>query len=231
MRFAKAGAATAAVAVLAMIMSGCVVFFGTSKVKQVGDKPKVKISFGVCVSGDPTSACPDGGNSGGNSVSPSDRRLLIGFRVPKGTKPPQTIEPTSVDFGTGGGTDETVLSRDGSYAGELNAKAPHGSKYKYVGYSSEPFTFTDDVGTGASAQFRVRMAVKDKLVGKRFKVRPVVGNVQVSSAQPADGPIDCGDDPFVGRTDFSNIEDGDYVICIDSPSPDAFTNLKVKIKE
>ena len=61
----------------------------------------------------------------------------------------------------------------------------------------------------------------------------MVGIYQVSAAQPANGPIDCGRRPVRGPAPrrSASYEDGTFGICIDSPAPDEFTNLKVKIKE
>jgi hypothetical protein len=229
MRFGRVALVGGALVAAAAVFSGCVVFTGPATVKQVGKKPKVKVKFEVCMSvPEPEFGCDDSGNSESSS-GPGDSRLLIGFRVPKGTKAPQSFEPASVETANPpAGT--LVLSRDADYKRELNQKAPRNAKkFKYLGYSSEPIDVPGDTGgfTG-SAAFKVKMQVPDNVVGKRFRVRPVVGVYMVNDEQqPATEPIDCGPDPFAseGTGPSETLK-----ICIDSPSADNFTNAKVKIK-
>jgi hypothetical protein len=150
----------------------------------------------------------------------------------KGAKAPASIEPTSADFDGGSGTSATVLGKDPSYTAELKEKAPgNPSKYKWVGYVSEPIEIPGEAGYNSSGKFRIKLELKDKLIGKKLKVRPVLGSYMVTAVQPASDPIDCGDDPFVGRSSPNNyFSDDDFAICIDSPAPDEFTNAKVKIE-
>ena len=56
-----------------------------------------------------------------------------------------------------------------------------------------------------------------------------MGAYQVSDAQPASDPIDCGDDPFADNNSAAH-NDGEWRICIDSPAPDEFDNARVKVK-
>jgi hypothetical protein len=223
-RVALAGGATVA---LAAVFGGCVVFTGPATVKQVGKKPKVKVKFEICTSTlNPEFECPDLGNSD-STIGPRTARLLVGFRVPKGTKAPQSFEPAAVQ--TEMPPASVVLSRDADYKRELNQKAPRNAKrFKYLGYSSEPIAVPGDTGGfTASAAFKVKMRVPENLVGKRFRVRPVVGFYMVGDEQPETEPIDCGADPFVSEG-FAPV--GTQRICIDSPAPDAFDNVKVKVK-
>ncbi len=160
----------------------------------------------------------------------SDYRVLMGFRVPKGTKIPNVIRSKSVnaDGGTGG---VLKLNRDNTYASQLNRKAPHGPKFKYVGYSSQPVAVPNEAGFDSAARFKVGMKVPKSVVGKRFKVRPVLGSYQVSPSQPANDPISCGPDPFDdngGATDYQNET---WKICIDSPLKNRFRNISVKIRD
>ena len=224
-RIAIAGLASLA---LAAVFSGCVVFTAPPTVKQVKKQPKVKVMFEVCLSDpDEGSGCQDGGNSGVYN-GPNEMRLLVAFRVPKGTKAPQSFEPKSVETDNPP-TDTLVLSRDASYKRELNQKAPRNAKkFKYLGYSSNGIDVPSETGgLNAVARFAVKMTVPQDRVGKRFKVRPVVGTYEVSEDQPVDEPIDCGPDPFEDQGFGSS---GEFLICIDSPSPDEFDNAKAKVK-
>jgi hypothetical protein len=238
MRLARAGTAALAVGVLAVAVSGCVVFQGPVKVKQKGDKPKAIVTFKVCMSdSDTESTCPDFGNSNVGDAGTGDYRVLVGLRYSKGAKAPSSIEPRVLESGhnrQAGFSGSPTLTKSPSYTAELKEKAPGNlNKYKWVGYASQSVNFSDDITYGAYGKFRIKLELKDKLIGEKLKVRPVVGVYQVSDAQPADGPIDCGDDPFEKHESGSvadNYGDGTFGICIDSPAPDEFTNAKVKIK-
>jgi hypothetical protein len=228
MRFGRATIAGLASLALAGVFSGCVVFQQPPTLKQRGKKPEVVVKFRACMSSSSMdSTCEDTGNSGNNGEA-GDFRLLVGLRVPKGTKAPKSFEAGTFQTSTSGATGP-VLSRNASYKQELNSKAPRNAKkFKYLGYSSQPIALFGDTGDNASALFRVKMTVPKKLVGKKFKVLPVLGSYQVSDTQPASAPIDCGDDPFADDDGayFSN----EWGICIDAPAQDEFKPLKVKVK-
>jgi hypothetical protein len=219
-----------ALAAVAATFSGCVVFAQPPTVKQLGKKPKVSVKFRACMSSiAPGSTCPDRGNSD-DTAAAGDFRLLVGFRVPKGTKAPRSFEAGTFQTNGGGGS-APVLSRDASYKRELNQRAPrNANKFKYLGYSSDPINVDDDTGSNASALFRVKMTVPENLVGKKFKVLPVLGAYQVSDAQPASDPIDCGEDLYEEFDSDTSYFDGTYGVCIDAPAKDVFRPLKVKIK-
>jgi hypothetical protein len=86
-----------AVVVLVLALSGCVVFKGNVKVKQVGDKPKVEVKFKICNSDGEDAAeprCPNLGNSdsdGDQGNFAEGEAVLLGFRVPRGTDLPERI--------------------------------------------------------------------------------------------------------------------------------------------
>jgi hypothetical protein len=214
---------------LAGVFSGCVVFQQPPTLKQRGQKPEVVVKFRACMSStSPDSTCEDSGNSG-NYYADGDFRLLVGFRVPKGTKAPKSFEAGTFQTSTSGASGP-VLSRNASYKRELNQKAPRNAKkFKYLGYSSAPIAIPDQTGDNASALFRVKMTVPKDLVGKKFKVLPVLGSYQVSDTQPASAPIDCGDDPF-DANGLAGLVDGEWRVCIDAPAQDDFKPLKVKVK-
>jgi hypothetical protein len=229
MRSGRAAVAGLASLALAAVFSGCVVFQQPPTLKQRGKKPEIVVKFRACMtSSSPASSCEDSGNSG-NYPADGDFRLLVGFRVPKGTKAPKSFEPGT--FQTNGtGTTAPVLSRNASYKRELNQKAPRNAKkFKYLGYSSAPITVPEETGSSASGLFRVKMKVPKDLVGKKFKVLPVLGAYQVSDAQPATDPINCGDDPF-DSNDLNGLMDGEWRVCIDAPAQDGFKPLKIKVK-
>jgi hypothetical protein len=228
-RAGKGTLAGLALFALAGVFSGCVVFQQPATIKQLGKKPKVSVKFRACMSStSPDSTCEDSGNSG-NYAADGDFRLLVGLRVPKGTKAPKSFEAGTFQTSARGASGP-VLSRNASYKRELNQKAPRNAKkFKYLGYSSQPITIPDDTGDNASALFRVKMTVPKDLVGKKFKVLPVLGSYQVSDAQPASDPIDCGPDPFESTGNQSYF-DSEWRVCIDAPAQDEFKPLKVKIK-
>src|SRR5687767_5533804 len=178
------------VLLLGTALSGCVVFQGPVRVKQVGDKPKVQVNFKICNSDDDegTPPCPDLGNSGaeGNEANFSQgEEVLLGFRVPRGTKLPDQIRSRTNGV-------EGAFTRLATYKRQLNDIAPRPDGYKWFGYSASP---RDDVERGNDderfdlAAFKVRMRVPESVVGKRFKVRPVVG--WYDDADTPEG-LDCG---------------------------------------
>jgi hypothetical protein len=230
MRFGRATLAGLACFALAGVFSGCVVFQQPPTLKQRGKKPEVVVKFRACLtSASMDTTCPDTGNSGDFPGS-GDWRLLVGVRVPKGTKAPKSFEAGTFQTSTSG-VSAPVLSRNPSYKSELNQKAPRNAKkFKYFGYSSAPIDVFADTGDNASALFRVKMTVPKKLVGKKFKVLPVLGAYQVSDAQPVSAPIDCGSDVFDEPDTDGEYLDGTYGICVDAPAQDEFKPLKIKVK-
>jgi hypothetical protein len=216
MKFGKPGVLALSLAALAAVLSGCVVFDGPITAKQAGKKPKVKVKFTLCRS-DPETDCSDFGNYD-DCCDSQDVRILLGFRVPKGTKAPREFATKSIDVAQAGVSE--TFARSPSYKRELNQVAPRGPKFKYFGYESGVI-FSDDY---EAADFKVAFELAKDFKKKRFKVRPVVGFIDVTDEQPADTEIDCGDNPF------ERPDTGGRRICIDSPSPSEFDNIKAKIK-
>jgi hypothetical protein len=210
MRFGKAGVLGLALLAMTAVFSGCVVFDGPITAKQVGKKPKVKVEFTVCRSSE---GCPRLGNSD-STVQTGTVKLLLGFRVPKGTRAPQTIKPLST-AAVAGPVPPTaaVLRRNQDYKRELGQKAPKGKRFKYFGYESDPFQAEDS----GAADFEVKFKLPKRFERPRFKVRPVVGGIS------GDGPFEtCGPDPFELFEET--------VICIDDPSPEAMQSIKAKVR-
>jgi hypothetical protein len=74
----------------------------------------------------------------------------------------------------------------------------------------------------------VRLGVPKRLVGKRFRVTPVLGVAQVNDVMPITTPIVCADNPFEGTGSALN---GTWMQCIDAPaSKAALKALVVKVK-
>jgi hypothetical protein len=196
---------------LAAGMSGCVVFKGPIRAKQIGDKPKVAVKFKLCNSDpEPDSTCPglgnsnDGGSPGGMYT---EERVLLGFRVPKGSEMPRRI-------GARGDVVDGGFEPFRAYARELNAKAPARRGLKWFGYSAHPGG--EDGGNDSfryeEAGFRAVIRLPDGFDEGAFKLRPVAG-----WTSPTGGPeFDCGPDPFERVVPEGETETD--VICIDSPS-------------
>jgi hypothetical protein len=193
----------AAVALAAVIVAGCGVGFKDELAGKQVSKKKVRVSFTLCKEDE--GVCATWNSSG------SDARVLIGFRVPKGTKPPQEFASTS-------GL-PVHLTRNASYKGELNAKAPKGKKYKWFGYLSDVL----DLESEDEAAFEIRMKLPRDFDRKRFKVRPVAGFTPAENTE-----IDCGNDPF----DPAEGGGEPNSFCIYAPREDQIgDNLKIKVKK
>ena len=217
MKTGKALGAGIALLALAALISGCVEFVGDPKAKQVGKKPKVDVTFKVCSAGKENTKCTTGG------VGPA--RLLVAFRVPKGTKAPKRFVPRR-----GNGEGEIELVRNPSYSASLNEKAPRGKQLRWIGYSSDEVT-NEELDLADTATFKVRLGVPKRLVGKRFRVTPIVGVAQISVEQPIDAPVVCADNPFDG-TGVGAV--GTWMNCIADPQSKADlkpVTVKVKAKK
>jgi hypothetical protein len=196
------GLRLAAVPLAALLLAGCgVAFNGEPAGKQVS-KQKVAVEFTLCKEDE--GVCDTWSSGGG------DERLLIGFRVPKGTKPPQGLSSKS-------GL-SVQLTRSADYKQELNQKAPKGKKYKWFGYISDVLDLTAEDEAG----FKVRMKLPKDFRHRRFKVRPVAGFTASDTTE-----VDCGDDVF-------NPEAGGTPTawCIYAPPPENIgDNLKIKLSK
>jgi hypothetical protein len=230
MRQGRISAMVLAAVALVVVLAGCNVFAAPPTVKQVGKKPKAVVTIPFCASqpvqpGDP---CEDLGNSG-RAASGGDFRALIGIRVPVGTDGPRrfTAAVTHPER-----PDATIAFKENSsYARQLKRKAPRPNGFTYLGYSSRPFPIDEAEDVASRARAKVKLRVPDSLVGKVFKVRPVLGSYHVGGeGHGPQAPIKCGD-VFEGRTDDSDYFDERFAICIDAPAEDNFKDLKVRIKE
>ena len=198
---------------LAPFLAGCVVFKAPPRLKQV-DADTVRLSFVVCASGPNDGTCPDGGNSGSDANDDEINVLLIGLRVPTGSRVPAELRPVSADA-------PGKLRRDRQFSRVLNDEAPTPVGFRWVGYRSPPRT-TDRED---EARFRIAIGLPRDFAGRRFRVRPTVGFFQPDQDHPADSPIICGDALFTREIG----PEGERA-CIDSPSPDeTATHLSVRI--
>ena len=215
MKAGKALGAGIALLALTVVISGCVEFVGEPKARQVAKKPKVDVVFKLCTSGKPNTKC------GVEALDPPGR-LLVAFRVPKGTKVPKRFKPRRVN-----GEGSIRLARNPSYSKSLNERLPKPKAFRWIGYSSGEVT-KEQLELADKAAFRVRLGVPKRLVGKRFRVTPVVGVAQIGEEQPADAPIVCAEDPFEGTGATNNQT---LMHCIDDPAERAHLKpLAVKVK-
>jgi hypothetical protein len=216
MKAGKALGAGIALLALTVVISGCVEFVGEPRIKQVAKKPKVDVVFKVCTRGHAYSNC------GGGLVAEPPGRLLVAFRVPKGAKVPKRFKPRRVN-----GEGSIRLARNPSYSKSLNERLPKPKAFRWIGYSSGEVT-KEQLELADKAAFRVRLGVPKRLVGKRFRVTPVVGVAQIGEEQPADAPIVCAEDPFEGTGATNNQT---LMHCIDDPAERAHLKpLAVKVK-
>ena len=210
MRLVKLAGAGLGLVGAAAMLSGCVVFKTPVTGEQISKK-KVEVKFKVCESdlSDEAGKCPKTGNSG-QGTSEDSGRVLIGFRVPKGTGAPPLIR-SSDGF-------PISLKRIVSYKRELNRKAPKHENQKYFGYRSDALVGSGDSG-GGEATFKVKFKIPRGYDRHNFKVRPVIG-VQ---GLDLDAPVNCGPDAFAAKT-------GANSICIDSPPASEMKNARIPLK-
>jgi hypothetical protein len=197
----------------AVILSGCVVFKTPVTGERVS-KRKVEVKFKVCESdvSDESGRCGKRGNANeGTTEDPG--RVLIGFRVPKGTGTPPQIR-SSDGF-------PIVLKKVISYKRQLNGKAPKHNNQKWYGYRSDVLIGSGDTG-GGEATFKVKFKIPKGYDRRNFKVRPVIG-VQATDLE---SPVQCGPDVFDGRNNT-----GANSQCIDSPAPDQMKNARIPLKK
>ena len=216
MKAGKALGAGIALLALTVLISGCVEFVGEPRARQVAKKPKVDVVFKVCTLGNLNSKCE------GNGIAASPGRLLVAFRVPKGTKAPKRFKPRRVN-----GEGSIRLARNPSYSKSLNERLPKPKAFRWIGYSSDEVT-EEQLELADTAAFRVRLGVPKRLVGKRFRVTPVIGYAQIGEEQPVDAPIVCAENPFKS-TGTTNLQTS--MLCIDDPAKRAeLKPLTVKVK-
>jgi hypothetical protein len=191
----------AAIGMALVLFAGCGVAFKGAPTGEQTSKKKVRVSFTLCK--EDGGVCDTWGSS-------DDDRLLIGFRVPKKTKPPQ-------EFASNSGLPIQV-ARSSSYKSELNAKAPKGKKFRWFGYISDRLVLDAE----DEASFAVKMKLPRDFKPKRFKVRPVAGFTDGDNTV-----INCGDDIFNPEGGM-----GANSFCIYAPLESEINdNLKIKVSK
>jgi hypothetical protein len=191
-------------AMAALALSGCVLFKGPIKGKQVSEH-RVQVAFTICAESEDSGECfvPKPRAARGDTQP----RLLMAFRVPKRTKTPDTITPLRGDG---------LLEREDAYTQELNDRAPRRPGYRWFGYiSSAPVSKKGPL----QARFRVRFRLP-RHPGKVFKYRPVLGGYSDTPGEP----VDCADDLW----DHDNGATGNSV-CIDAPQGPRKTRKSLRI--
>jgi hypothetical protein len=147
----------------------------------------------------------------GEGTDEEPGRVLIGFRVPKGTGAPPLIR-SSDGF-------PISLKKVISYKRQLNGKAPKHKNQKWYGYRSDVLVGSGETG-GGEATFKVKFKIPRHYDRRNFKVRPVIG----LQGLDLDAPVQCGPSVFVGKT-------GANSLCIDSPSPSNMKNARIPLKK
>jgi hypothetical protein len=197
------------------LLGGCVVFKAPPKLKQT-DERTVRVSFTICASyDDDDSTCQDEGNSQSSAQNGDTSVVLMGFRVPEGTRMPREISPTVTEV-------RGTLRRNRQYGRVLNDEAPTPAGFRWIGYRSGPETTNrEDIG-----RFKIDIRLPRDFSERRFRVRPVVGFYAPDPPEhPADAAVVCGPALF----DRVDDDDGDRA-CIDSPSPDEVArHLSVRV--
>jgi hypothetical protein len=207
MRIRKASIVALAVG-FAVLLTGCRLVFKTPPTgEQIDRKPKVAVELTICV--EPEADCPEG--EGSEPTSSDEGRVLIAFRVPKGSELPDEFSSTS-----GEAVNEVAHN---AYSRQLNKKAPRRANYRWFGFRSDeviPYT----PGAQQEATFRVRIRIPDELRVTPFKVLPVVGH------EFGTGRVRCGSSVF-------SSEGGPETnsLCISDPPEDRMKNIKVEIRD
>jgi hypothetical protein len=211
-----------AAVVLAFLFSGCVTFSGEPTAKQIGKTPRVAVSFKLCRWH--PSTCPGEVNHPPTDSAWTDGHLLVGLRVPKGTKAPKSFSAQRIIGGEG----NLRLVFNPTYTQELNRKAPRRKGERYVGYSSRPIA-TDVQQAGTVAAFRVVVRAPKRLLGKRFEVLPVLGwHARVGNGTHVN--VNCAE-PVFQKLDNGGGIDSWYSQCISAPLEGKLRPLAVRLKK
>jgi hypothetical protein len=187
------------------VLGGCVDIKSGPTLVQQDIVGKVSATLTICQhsgnSADP--ACPGGGNSmTAGGATPG--QLLVAFRVPAGAAGPETFASTA-------GVPLT-FARDESYRSELQRLLPPAGGLQWVAYASAPVTGVPAGETTLAVDFE--LPAEHPFIGP-FKLRAVAGARFVDASNPADRPVECGDDPYVNYPPVNP----QATVCVDSPTP------------
>lgn len=164
-------------------LSGCVSISDESarQLDEVGD---VELTTVVCASQvNGGVSCP--GSNSGEANGGDSYQLLIGYRLPANSAPPESIAATEVPL---------TLSRSTSYTGELEVLAPPPPGQRWVGYISPPFQY-DALQADQSATIVARVLLSRGPDGEPFaapfRYRTIVGYRH--AGEEPNRPVRCGD--------------------------------------
>jgi Ca2+-binding RTX toxin-like protein len=217
----------AAVAVMAIALSGCVIIKSNSSA-QLDGIGSVQITTNFCASdtasnnagySPPDSACQGagkGGNTGGEALN-SSSQLLVAYRIPTEASAPNTIVTTN----PGGGSAFT-FSQNSSYTSELQTLSPAPSGQQWVGYVSttQAYTTAGNQYFTVAPKFTLQQEADGSPFEGPFNYRVVVGTRTVTGPFLGTRPVEC--DASITAT-----SDGGTTVCADSPSPASIaTNLQ-----
>ena len=200
---------------LAVALGGCVSISAESarQLDEVGD---VELTTVLCASQVNSGvSCPASNTS---EITDGDSyQLLMGYRLPSNSAPPESIAATDVAL---------TLSRSTSYTAELEALAPAPAGQRWVGYISPPFVY-DALQTDQSATIVARILLSRGADGKPFpapfRYRTVVGYRQ--AGEEPNRAVRCGE-----RLSSSNSTE--QTTCMTSPTEDDLaTDLSLQTRD
>lgn len=219
----------ATMAATAIGLSGCVIIKSNSSAQLAGIG-QVQITTTFCASDNgannpgydpPDSSCQGpghGGNSGNDAsnVSSGGLQLLIAYRIPSNVTASDTITTTIP-----GGGSALSFSQSPTYTSELQGKAAAPAGEKWVGYLSDPTSYSvaGNQYFTVAPRFELDQGADGSPFEGPFNYRVIVGMRFDDGSHPASRPVDCG----AGITTFFDDGSG-AMVCADSPSSAAIAN-------
>lgn len=164
--------------------------------KQTSNGKNVLIKFALCDDTSPEN-CQDAETRRARRGE-FETRLLMAFRVPKGTTGPRKIEPTDVEG--------IRLKPSSSYSAQMNRKAPRRKSERWLGYISN----SPDGGFPDRGEFKVSLGLPES-PGRVFKYRPAVGYVDGAPSKK----VKCNKQPTQSKSDG---DPATTYVCVDDPS-------------
>jgi hypothetical protein len=210
---------------IAVGLQGCVGISGVST-NQAQSMGPVDLTISACAHGAPE--CGATSNRGniyeifkmGGSL---DAQLLVGVRLPEGSTPPASLTASL----EGGGS--LSLSRSTTYEAELQALEPAPTGERWWGWLSTQGTYS--ASSPQSFAVTIDVNVPRPADGGPFESpmhwRPVVGarTVDPKDGLPADRPVRCGANRENLYNGYAESNNGDTIVCIDSPNAEATTGF------
>jgi hypothetical protein len=196
-----------AVIVLVGALSGCISIKSQSSSQRAPGV--ITLDVLICASDSDRDVYPDCDPEGpdkntaesDNGVDAEDGQrgqVLAGFRVPAGTRSPDSFPSAS---------QEVIFTRSQTYTAELNERFPQPASTQWVGYISTPKLFDLMDPAGRQVRFRPEFTLPSQADGRPFAVpfpwRAVVGLRRITNDGQAGAPVAC----TTGT------------VCVDSPVP------------